>query len=238
MKNLLFILFLFPFACTSQPTFTVLASDFNTAGIASVSGNTYTAGRLYIFFVGTSNDAGTVATTTLSGTGQTWTECTAVGGVANGGNRKRIQAFRFAPGSNNTNQTDFNVTGVQDGMFQILVEVTGVAVTGTNGADGVVQNALGSANSANPTLTLANPILSGGSVLFCVINGTNPFAGTEESGWVESLDGGYATPDTGGYLMSRSGTSDNTPTVTKASGNWAAIALELRVSGRRIIISN
>jgi hypothetical protein len=84
MKKLLFILFLFPFACTSQPTFTVLASDFNTAGIAVVSGNTYTAGRLYIFFVGTSNDAGTVATTTLSGTGQTWTECTAVGGVANG----------------------------------------------------------------------------------------------------------------------------------------------------------
>jgi hypothetical protein len=237
MRKLLFILFLFPFACTSQPTFTVLASDFNTAGIAVVSGNTYTAGRLYIFFVGTSNDAGTVATTTLSGTGQTWTECTAVGGVANGGNRKRIQAFRFAPGSNNTNQTDFNITGVQDGMFQILVEVTGVAVTGTNGSDGVVQNGLGSANNANPTLTLST-LLSGSSVLFCVANGTNPFAGTEESGWSESIDGGYATPDTGGYLMSRSGTSDNTPTITKASGNWAGIALEFRSSARRITITN
>lgn len=238
MKKIFFILLLSPLLSCGQPSFNILASSFNTAGITSVSGNTYVSGRLYIFFVGISNDAATPGTVSLSGTSQTWDELNAAGGISNGGNRKRLQAFRFAPGSNNSNQTDFTVTGSQDGMFYFLIEVTSVDVTGTNGSNGVVRTATGSANSANPSLDFGTSLLSRSSVLAAFINGVNPFTGTEESGWTESIDGGYGTPNTGGYLMYWTNTTDSTPTVTAASGNWAGFAIELKASGRRVIISN
>jgi len=231
MKKLLFLLF--PIFSYGQASFNVMASDFQTVGIGVVAGQSFVTGRLYIWFVGVSNAGGSPATITLTGTGQTWTQ---VATTLNNSTNRRIYAFRFAPGSNNTNQTDFNITGVQDGMFHFLVEVTNVITTGTNGADGVVQSTTSSANGADPSLTLS--ALGGrNSVISSFINERNPFTGTPESGWTES-DGGYATPDTGGYLMYRVNTTDNTPTVTATSSNWGGIAIEVRTSGRRAVIVN
>lgn len=241
MKKLLFLLF--PVFSYGQITINkiLISGNFSTTGIASFgiggSGG-YVAGNLYILFVGTSNDAGTPAVVTISGTGQTWDDVTSPGGIINGGNRKRMQVFRYAPTSGNSNNTNFTYTGTQDGGWFELFVVTGCDVGGTNGSNAIVQYNMSSVNGADPTLTLTNPILNRGAVMFGAINGTNPFTGTPESGWGESTDNGYATPNTGGYVMYRTNTTDNTPTVTMASDNWAAIAFELRASGRRAVVIN
>ena len=239
MKILLIILSIIPFISNSQvivDTTLFIKQSGDTVKVVTYR-NAMNVGKLYIVIVGTSNDAGTVATVSLSGTGQTWDEISSAGGVVNGGNRKRIQAFRFSPSSTNTNTISITYTGTQDGGWVQLYEIGGVDVSGTNGVNAIVQSNVGSANSADPTLTLSALQLRA-SVLFAVINGTNPFGGTPESGWTESIDAGYATPNTGGYIMYRTNTSDNTPTVTMSSDNWAGFAIEFKASFRRIIITN
>ena len=219
-------------------TITAVGNGFQTLGVGSINSVTFTAGTLYILFAGTSNDAGTVATVTPSGTGQTWDEINSAGGVVNGGNRKRIQAFHYAPTSTSgSNTINISYTGVQDGGWVALYKITGCDVTGTNGSNAILSSQIGSANSANPTLTLSS-LPSNAAVIFGVINGVNPFTGIEESGWTESLDNGYATPNTGGYIMYRTNTSDNTPTVTMSSDNWAGFAIGIKSAARRIIITN
>jgi len=240
MKKLLFILFLFPMAGFGQ-SIGYLQASFETAGIGVMSGFTMTAGRLYIFIVGTSNAGGTPATISLTGTGQTWTQIGTAGGALNTTSGKRVQAFRFAPGSNNTNQVDFNISGTQDGMWAIIYEITNVLVTGTNGSDGVVQVVTGSDNATiHPSITMAS-LQSRATVLTGWINDINPNSGAAESGWSEHFDTGYSTPTTGCYTMYRINTTDNTPSWAEGGGlfsNWAGIAIELAPSGRRSSIIN
>lgn len=238
MRKILLILFLLPEIVFSQISINSVTGGFQTLGVGSLGPGTMVAGKLYVIVAGTSNDAGTVATISVSGTGQTWTEINSAGGVVNGGNRKRIQAFHFAPSSNNSNTISFSYTGTQDGGWVWLYEISGVDVGGTNGSNGILQSQIGSANSADPSLTFGGSVSSTSLILAAFINGVNPFTGTEESGYTESLDSGYATPDTGGYVMYRTNTTDTTPTVTAASGNWAGFIIEFKSANRRIIITN
>jgi len=235
-----FILFIFTFvsiACNGQVTITNVAGSFTTLGVGLTTGLTMTAGKLYIIFAGTSNNAGTVATIGISGTGQTWTEIGTAGGATNTTSKKRIQAFRFAPTSNNTNDIIYTYTGTQDGGWVQIYEITGCDVSGTNGSNAITQSAGGFSNSANPS-TIFGSIQPNASIILALINDVNPFTGAPESGWTESVDGGYATPDTGGYVMYRIGTTDNSPTVTAASSGWASIAIELKPSSGRRRIRN
>jgi hypothetical protein len=235
MKKLLFIICIFFSGIVyGQTTITNLGSNFTTLGIGVFSGVPFVSGRLYIFFVGVSNAGGTPATVTLSGSSQTWTEIAMT--LNNSGNR-RIYAFRYLATSSHSNQTDFSISGVQDGMFATLIGITGCVTTGTNGADAVVQSTTSNANGADPSLTLS-AIANRGSVLTGFINERNAFGGTAESGWTGGEDNGYATPDTGEFVMWRISTTDNTPTVTSTSNNWGGIAIEIRAAGRRAAVIN
>lgn len=242
MKKTLFILLLLPTICFSQ----ISMSRYPTAccytgGFINLGGVTYNAGTLYIMFVGTSNESGgsTPATISMSGTGQTWDELFSSGGVVNGSSFKRVQAFRYAPTSNNSNTVNFSVggTGNQDGMWLELIVITGADISGTNGSNAIATTSGSSANGANPTITLG-AIPNRGAVVSAFINSVNTFGGTPESGWTEIDDNGFSVPDTGVYVMSRTNTNDNTPTVTAASGNWAGIAVGIKPSGRRVVITN
>ncbi len=238
MKKLLFLLF--PVFSYGQITVTrVSLSGTFVGGGSHVTSQSFTmdAGKLYITFVGCSNAGGTPATASISGTGQTWTELWTSGGAVNASSHKRIQAFIFAPSSTNSNATSISYSGTADGTFVETYVATGCVVTGTNGADAIVQAAGGQSNSANPSSTLG-ALQSRAAVLFAVINDANPFTGTPESGWTEGTDNGYASPTTGGYIMYRTNTTDNTPTVTAASSNWAGFVIELRASGRRVSVIN
>lgn len=243
MKKIILILLLLPNIVFSQMTVSRYPTTCCfTGGVASFSGVTYNVGTLYIMFVGTSNSSGSgaAATISLSGTGQTWDELYASGGIVNGGSLKRIQAFRYAPTSTNSNTVSFSIggTGNQDGMWFELIVITGADLSGTNGASAITSNAAGSANSADPSLTLTTITATHNAVIAGFINSVNAFTGTPESGWTEIQDNGFSVPDTGDYIMSRINTTDNTPTVTAASGNWAGIAIEIKASGRRIISIN
>ena len=236
MKRLLFLLF--PVFSYGQIVIQEYSVGFQTLGIGSISSKTYEAGHLYIIFAGISNSS-TPATVSLSGGSTTWTEIGGAGGVLNGSSFRRIQAFRYAPASNTTTSITITYTGSQDGGFAVGYDITNVDVGGTNGSNAIVGFQVGSGCGANPSLTMAALSSTGrNAVLSSFINSVNPFGGSPESGWTEYEDNGYAIPDTGGYVMYRIGTTDNTPTVTIGAGCWAGMAMELKANNRRIIITN
>jgi len=233
MKKILLLVALFiSVVCKSQITITeaIVAPTFTTLGYATWSNN-YVTTDLFIVVFGTSFAGGTPATVSLSGTGLTWVE---IANTLNASGERRMQAFRCVPTSGGSIITTvtYGGTGNQDGSWRTTYQVSGVAIT-SNGADAIAQTGTANGNSADPTITLSALRNSQSAVLFAFTNETNPAAGTAESGWTEIIEGGYATPNTGGYIMKRIQTTDNTPTVTHASSNWGAIAIELK-SGRRI----
>jgi hypothetical protein len=231
MKKLLTILLLLPAFCFSQITITELGGGFQTSGVGSTNGIIFVAGRLYIVVAGITNAGGTPATMSITGTGQTWTQIINATGVTVASDNYRIQAFRYAATTNHTNNVVYNYTGTQDGSFAAVLEVTGVDVTGTNGSNAIVQTVSNAADAtANPSLTLAAIANGSNAVIAAFMRNSNPFNGTPESGWTEELDGGYNSPTTGGYILHRLTTTDNTPTVTASSGNWVGIAMELKSS--------
>lgn len=231
MKKFLGILLFISSVCNGQISFSHTQSGFSTTGIGSISSATYEAGKLYILFAGTTNPT-SPATVSLSGGATVWTE---IANVVSDGDNMRIQAFRYAPASNETTAVTVTYTGSQNGGYIQLVTITGADVTGTNGSNAIVQAVTDAIDAnANPTITLAAFTSSRNAAIAGFINNTNPFGGAAESGWVEQHENGYDTPATGGYYMTRVDAADTTPTVTAASSNWAGIAIEIKASGRRI----
>jgi hypothetical protein len=226
MRKILTILFLLPFFASAQITVTSVNSAFNSAGVGTVVGQAFVTGRLYIMYVGVSNNAGTPATVALTGTGQTWTLIDEL--VTDQGNH-RIATYRFACVSSTTQNITFGYTGTQDGSWFSLLEVTGTDNGGTNGSNAIVQVVKDALDAtADPTVTMAAISSTRNAVLFGFCSNANPPGGTPESGGVEDADNGYNTPTTGGYTYHRLSTTDNTPIVTAASSNWAAIGIELK----------
>ncbi len=234
-----FILLLFPVICNGQATITevLIAGNFQTGGIASFN-CTKSAGSLYICFVGVSNSGGTPATASLSGTSETWDEIGIAGGAVTS-NGRRVQAFRFySPTTLTSNLTSFTYTGTQDGTWFNIYQITGVDVSGTNGANAIVQVIISDPTTgANPSMTLST-LQNRASVLTAWTGDNNPFSGSPESGWTITEDGGYNTPTVGGLIMKRENTIDNTPSFTAASSNWVGMVMELKASGRRVIVTN
>lgn len=202
------------------------------ASAFGVNSATLTAGKLYLFIAVTT---GTTNNGTVTATSTTWTN------VANVGNStRRVQVFRCMPSVTVSGESVQigSFGGGSSGSASAIWEITGVPTTGINGADAIVQavTATGTA-SANPSLTLA-PISNSHNVVIAVFgNSLNPFGGVPESGWTEDFDSGYDTPTAGSYIMSRLTTTDNTPSVTAASSDWAGIAIELKATATRRIIS-
>jgi hypothetical protein len=236
MKKLIFLLF--PVFSYGQMTVTGASSGYQTLGIGSINNQTWNIGELIICFAGTTNSGGTPATVSLAGTSQTWTQ---IDNKLNIAGDYRIQAFRYVATTNAVANATTNITytGTQDGGWTITLRITGADITGTNGANAIVQSVTDAQNTdANPDITMAAIANVKNSIVCGFINNQNPFGGAPESSWTEYGEGGYSTPTTGGYTMFRVGTTDNTPTVTAASSNWAGIAIELRAAGRRATVIN
>ena len=228
MRKLLTILFFIPVVCFSQMTITPSNIGFSSTGVGTIVAPTLTSGRLYILIVGVSNGAGTPATVSLTGTGQTWTLIDQIVSTSD----RRIAAYRYAPTSTTTSDINFSYTGTQDGAWCTLFEIVGSVTSGTNGSDAIVQAPTSNTGGPDPTIAMS-ALLNRASVIIAFTNNVNPFNGTVESGWTEAIDNGYGTPDTGAYAMYRNNTSDNTPTVTASSTDWAGIAIEIKAAGRK-----
>lgn len=232
MKKLLFILSLFvSCAGSGQITFLHKADGFQTLGIGSIGSTTYTGGKLYILFAGTTNTS-SPATVSLSGGATTWTE---IANIVSDDGTMRLQAFRYAPASNETTAVTVTYTGTQNGGFVQMGEITGADVTGTNGSNAIVQAVTDAIDAnANPSITMS-ALTGNNAAIVGFINNLNPFGGTVEAGWTDRNQSGYATPDCGGLYMTRPNAGDNTPTVTAATSNWAGIAIEIKSAARRRI---
>src|SRR5687768_15739396 len=223
MKKLLFILFLFPLLSQGQITITAVTTPENittNASAFSYADQTLTEGKLYLFVAGMTGASGygTVAGTTL-----TWDVVSQVGDAT-----RRLAVYRCMPTSTVTlEDITLNSFGGCTGYFVALYEISGVITTGTNGANAIVQAVSNTGTaSANPTVTMAALTGTINAVISFFTNSLNPFGGTVESGWTEDFNSGYATPDNGSYIMHRLTTTDNTPTVTASSSDYAGIAIE------------
>lgn len=214
---------------TAFTGYTTSTTDVSAFGHAN---KTYTAGRLYLFIgstTGTAN-AGTISGTTSS----TWTSIVDIGNST-----RRIQIFRFMPSTTIVNETVNLGTfgGSSTGYTTVILEISGVDQSGTNGSGAIYQTVTGGTTGTDPSITMAATSTNNGIITF-FYNDANPFGGTPESGWTEVNDDGYSTPSAGGYTMTRINTTDNTPTVTAASSTWIGAAIEIKSGLRRIIITN
>lgn len=232
MKNILFILLFF--TCTAQAQIAITSSDNDQAEMAFsniLSSNPdYVAGRLYVFVLTTTKAASTPDVPTMSGTGQTWTQINTITTATS-----RTTAFRFYCTSSTTSSTNVSCGADQTSYVLNKFEITGTVSTGTNGADAIVQSATNTGSGVDPSITLSAISSSSNAVISVFTNNTNPFNGSVEAGWTESYDSGNTLPK-GGYAMYRTTTTDNTPTVTAASSDWAGIAIEIKSLARRRII--
>lgn len=233
MRFLLVILLFFTCTAQAQITITVKKTLSNSSSNASSFGFpiSFTAGKLYLW-VATLTGAVTHGTVTSANT--TWTSVASVGDVV-----RSVQILRFLPTTNVASETVSmgSFGGNTTGAACVVYEITGVPITGINGADAIVQAVSNAATGADPSIAMSALTGTSNAVISVFTNSVNPFGGTEESGWSEITDVGYTTPDNGTYEMRRLTTTDNTPTVTAASSDWAGIAIEIKsVSRRRIII--
>lgn len=241
MKKLFTILLILCFhSCFSQVAITQHRNSFSCSGAGLVGATivdiTLTAGNLYVLVVmsDSSNNYGA-----RSGTIETWEPVSETGNFT-----RKIGIYRCMP---TTTTTDGDLTvswtfGNSPNMLSFTIfQVTGAAL-GANGANAIDQIVTGSGTaSANPTITMAT-IRNNGAVLAAFSNSTNTFSGTPEGGWTESIDNGCTTyPGSayinGVYVMYRTPTSDNTPTVTASASDWIGVALAIR-GGRRVSIIN
>jgi hypothetical protein len=241
MKKLIFLLL--PIYSYGQITITKVTSagEHNCSGVGLISiqhnNVPLTQGKVYlavVFADSTNNYGNNIAATSF-----TWDTVAQVGNF-----KRRVSIYRCAPSSSTT--TDDPNAVFAFGNFPNLIdftiwEITGVPTT-NNGADAIIQLIKDSATSSTTALITLAAIRNNAAVFTCFTNSLSPFGGSVESGWTERVDDGCATfpsstNKSGQYIMSRIGTSDNTPSATISSSDWIGVAIEFR-GGRRNNVTN
>lgn len=163
-----------------------------------------------------------------SGNGLTWTEIANTPYATN----YQITVFRAATGSTSTAggfTVNFPGSGGQarqNCIIQVL-ELNGVDVSGTNGANAIAQIITATGSNSNPTINLAAISDCGSGVIGVFGNDIDPFNATPETGFTEIFDVGNSNIDIGGYLSYATNTTDNTVRVTRGNSNWGGIAIQL-----------
>ena len=231
IKKLLFILLLwsnysFGQFSVNKAFYSVESSDATgLAGFGAFSAKTLTANKLYISInvMGNTNNTPTYTSTSL-----TWNTL-----IDYSDGTRRIFIIYCMPTAtvNNEDLTIFRVGNSISGFCRGTWEFSGVP-TGSNGANAIEYSATNSGTSADPSVTLSSFKNSFVGSVFS--NNATPFSGTEESGWTEDFDDDGDT--NGFYVMSRSNTVDNTPTVTSASSTWIGAAFVIRQLRRLTLI--
>jgi hypothetical protein len=139
----------------------------------------------------------------------------------------RLTVFRsVSPTSHTSTTMTINFADAATGCAAVLVEVTGLLTTGTNGADAVRNVSTNSNNaSANPSVTMgAFNDTDNATIMFLGTNiATAPTGGT---GMTMKATATYATP-TGAVAAAFNRANDSAPDMVLASSAWAAIAIEL-----------
>lgn len=240
MRYILFILLFF--TCTAQAQITITANLFTSSADGTSYGTNLSivTGRLYIIVVESNHASATPNIPSLTVANNTNTQIATEAFNVIGTERNRITAFRFVAATTATESVTIGFSGqTQTGIYAVLYGITGAITTGTDGADGIVQSPTDRADAtANPSITMSAIGNSANAVIAAFSNDVaTTFGGTAEASWTQDANAGH---DAGGFFaMHRLTTTDNTPTVTASSSDWAGIAIEIlsaTPAGRRRII--
>lgn len=111
-----------------------------------------------------------------------------------------------------------------------IFEFTNVDTSGVNGSGAIVQSGSASANTANPTVTLAALNSSGRNAVFASsINAVNPYAASPKAGWTEDDDGGVGGTGVMGYYSTHQLASvDNAAGLVRVINIWGMVAAEVK----------
>jgi hypothetical protein len=222
----------------SQMTLTGSGSSFSgTSAVTSRSQSmTFDAGALYLWVVSYS---GLTTTPTVTGTTSTWNLVSNVTGITTGVPDHSLSVFRYYATSSFTETVTATFGGTCSGYYHQLFKVTGADVTGTNGANAIVQAVTAATNSQSPSITMSSISNPANTVFMTITADVNPYSGgTWDAGYGGLTAVGYTTPDR--YIINGydAATTDNTPTYTKATTtNWVGIAIELKAQQTRRIIT-
>lgn len=238
MKKLLLILLFF--ACKAQGQIVItspISTQISGASISiDVPSHTYDANQLYIAFVFSRDGDAAELPTSVIGTAVSFTQIATVIYNTTVTGFSRLTVYRYMGTVNQTETVTITWPETQTVCGFSVKKATGIDLSGTNGSGAIVQSAtINSDATSDPSITMS--ALTGGrnSVLAGFSNDNTSFGGTPESGWTALDEGAFSNLTI--YSQYRHLTTDNTPTVTAASSDWAGIAIEIKsVARRRIII--
>lgn len=209
-----------------------IAETNDTSNVTTHASGSFTpvANRLYLLAVSHSDTAPeatipTIATTT----GLVFVQVgSSIAYDTTGTNVHRLTLFRAMKSAGLSNGT-YTVTlaDADTGAASVLIEVTQVVTTGTDGADAVTNIATNAANAgANPSITMGAFASNNNGVAAFFGFDITTAATASNTGWAVIGDASYATPNTGLTAL-WTGANSGTATCVQGSSDWAGIAVEL-----------
>jgi hypothetical protein len=192
--------------------------------------------RLYVVFVNTAVGSGTApAATSVTGAGLTFTEIGAPGGMlySGGAGVRRIQAWRaLAFSGATTGSIAINLNGTSIGMDAVLLEMTGIETSGTNGSGAIAQSVTSSASGATSLAVGLASFASPDNRPVAFFSHRANESTTPEPGYTELDDGSHGAPITGAQCEWHMTGADTTPTASWATAADAGgFAIEVRAEG-------
>lgn len=195
----------------------------NTTSYATTN-FTPTADNLLVYFVFASGTLDLAAT--MTGGSLTWTRrAELTSGVGSS-----LYVFTAPTGSSPASCTPtFDCSG--DAATGAII--CGYTVGGYDTSSPVVQTTEATTSGSDPALTFSTALLTTSGYMTAIgVNRTAPAYAPPNGSWSENCDTGYTTPNTGMASFYRAGGETGTTyTSTGATGQWAAIGIEIRVQG-------
>ncbi len=245
MRKLFFILFFFPLFSAAQITTVARA----VAGLATTSAATSyamtaftpTANSLLIVFV---NVSGSVQSNpTVTGGSLSWALDASALNIGGGGGSSYI-FWAQVGGSPASTTITFNCT--TDGGTG--ANISAITVSGQNTSAPIVKSSVNSSpsTSANANYTFTAAVATGSAYIIGYNSNINNTAqATAPSGWTESEELGYSTPNSSMAIAYRNGgeTTAGPFTFTNASTTWSSFGIEINGTAntaptRRVILIN
>jgi hypothetical protein len=193
---------------------------------SSYSFPSITAGNnlLYVVFVNSAIGSGGIApaATSVAGAGLTFTEIGTPGGLlySGGAGVRRMQAWRALVGSGAaTGAVTINLNGTSIGLDAVLLELSGVDTSGSNGSGAIAQSATGSVTNGTSLSVALGAFASTNNRPVAFISHRLDEATTSEPGYIELDEGIHRAPLTGTTCEWNAGTAETTP-----SASWLTVA--------------
>jgi len=214
---------------------TALHSSSNASAYALPS-ITASNGLLYVVFLNTAVSSGTApAATSVGGAGLTFTEIGAPGGRLYSGASgvRRMQAWRALPSVGaTTGSISINLSGASIGMDAVLLEISGMDASGTNGSGAIAQSATSSASGATSLGVALSTFASPDNRPVAFFSHRANEATNPKLGYSELDDGNHGAPSTGSQCEWHPTGADSTPSASWAGATDAGgFAIEVRAAG-------